>query len=201
MDEPQPTQNFFSPHDDQTALLGHAGPLPEAEPPSDHGEYYGSVPQPTAVHYAPPPEWPVPVWRRRGALIGAAAVVLAIAGVVAGIVIAAPSSTPTASNTAAVAPATSAQAASTGKGKGAGRVKLQPGESLLLGTVSSVTNGQLVVTPAKGGDPVTVTTNGTTRFAGGATSVTDLRQGERVQLIVKDGAAVAIRARKAATGG
>ncbi|HEX4722928.1 MAG TPA: hypothetical protein VH333_10470 [Pseudonocardiaceae bacterium] len=171
MDEPRPTQNFFSPHGERTA-----------------------------TRYVPPSEWPVPVWRRRGALIGAVAVVLAIAGIVVGIVIAAPSSPPATANTAAVAPATTARAAADGKGKG-NRVQLQPGESLVLGTVSSVADGQLVVTPTKGGDPVTVTTSATTRFAGDATSVTDLRQGERVQLIVKAGAAVAIRAREAPAGG
>jgi hypothetical protein len=189
MDEPQPTQNFFRPHEGQ-----YEGQY--------EGQHQDQTAQQLAAPYMPPPGWPVPVWRRRGALIGAAVVVLAIAGLVVGIVIAAPSSPPALSNTAAVAPATSTSAAAKGKGKGdRGRVKLQPGERLVLGTVSSVTGGQLVVTPTKSGSPVTVTTNSTTRFAGGATSVTDLKQGERVQLIVKDGTAVAVRARQAPAGG
>jgi hypothetical protein len=190
MDEPQPTQNLFQAHEDQTQLLGHAGPLPDYGVPPTR-EYYAG---------APAPQWPVPLWRRRGALIGAGLLVLVVAGLVVGIVIAVPSSPSSVANAAAAASATSA-APTAAKGRTKGAARLPAGESLVLGTVSSVGNGQLVVAPNKGGNPVTVTTDGTTRFAGGATSVTDLRPGERVQLIVRNGAAVTIRAREAPAGG
>ena len=181
MDEPQPTQNLFHtvPPDEATRLIGPAGALP-------------------------PPEWPaqpwrVPVWRRRGPLIGAGLLVLVVAGLVVGIVLAAPGSPPTPTNTAAAAPATSTAPAAGKAGKRG--PKLGPGESLVLGTVASVTDGQLVVTPNKGGNPVTVTTNDTTKFVGGATSITELKPGQRVQVIVKNGVAVAIRARRTQSGG
>jgi hypothetical protein len=170
MDESQQTQNLFHPGD----------------PGDDQTRLIG-----------PPPQWPAlpPVRRRRGPLIIAGVVVLAAAGLVVGIVLAVPSSPPTPSNAAVAAPASTAP--SLGR-RVAGHPKLGPGESMVVGTISSVTGGQLVIAPTKGGNPVTVTTNDTTKVAGGATSLTDLRPGEHVQVIVRAGTAVTIRARQAA---
>lgn len=193
MDEP--TRSFFRPHEDQTHLMGQGGPLP----PPDQDTYAFAEQRP--LPSGPPPGWPrQPVWRRRGALIGAGLLVLVIAGLVAGIVLAAPNSPPTPTNAAATLPATSTAPAA-GKGTGRKGPKLGPGERLVAGTISTIANDQVTVTPAKGGNPVTVTTDGTTKFAGGATSVTDLRPGQRVQMIVRNGTAVTIRARSQATGG
>lgn len=215
MDEPQPTENFFSPHEeppaDPTQMLGHAGtmPPPDYPGPQPTTEFYGTMPPPEPPYgapqaaYPPPPGWPVPFWRRRGALIGAGVLVLVVVGLVVGIVLAIPGTPPTPTNTAAVSPSASSTAHAPGGkvGKHAARPHLAPGESLVTGSVSSVTGGQLTVTPANGGQPVTVTTDGTTRFAGGVTSITDLQQGQRVQMIVRNGTAVAIRARKTTAGG
>lgn len=177
MDEPQPTQNLFQPDADQTQLIGQSGPLIE----------------PAGIPYAAPPEWPAPPWRRRGPLIAAGVLVLAVAGLVVGIVLAVPSSPPQPSNAAVVAPASTAPSLGRPVGR---RPKLGHGESLVNGTVSSVAGGQLVISSVKGGNPVTVTTNDTTKFGGGATSLADLHPGEHVQVIVRAGTAVTIRARQ-----
>jgi len=206
MDEP--TQNLFRPQDDATHLTDQGGPAYEDQtqlmgqmgqvgplPPPDPGTRVF-----TPIPSGPPPEWPQPIWRRRGALIGAGLLVLVIAGLVVGIMLAAPGSPPTPANAAATLPAAST-APVAGKGTGRKGPKLAPGERLVAGTISTVANDQVTVTPAKGGNPVTVTTDGTTKFAGGATSVTDLHPGERVQMIVRNGTAVTIRARSQPTGG
>jgi hypothetical protein len=143
--------------------------------------------------------WHQPLWRRRGPLIGAGILVLAIAGLVAGIVLAMPS-TPAPTNTAAAAPATTAPSAAghgrkgakAGKAKGAGQAKLAPGESVLLGTVGSVSGTQLIVTPDSGAQ-VTLMTTASTKVAGGTKALTDLKPGERVEVVVKDSTAVAVR--------
>lgn len=210
MDEPQPTQNLFRPHEqhepyeqaqphdpyaDRTQVLGPPDPTAYV----DQGGYADPAGYPGPVRGAQPvPEWPRPIWRRRGALVGAGLLVLVVAGLVVGIVLAAPSSPPTPANAAATLPAASTAPAA---GKGRKGPKLAPGEKIVAGTVSSVTNNQITVTLAKGGNPVTVTTDDTTKFVGSATSVTDLRAGQRVQMIVRNGTAVTIRAREPATGG
>lgn len=95
-----------------------------------------------------------------------------------------------------VAPASTAPSLGRPVGR---RPKLGPGESMVTGTISSVANGQLVIAPGKGGNPVTVTMDDKTKVAGGATSLTDLHQGEHVQVIVRAGTAVTIRARRTPT--
>jgi TusA-related sulfurtransferase len=108
-------------------------------------------------------------------------------------------STPVPTNTAATAPATAAPNAvghgrkgtKAGKAKGAGQAKLAPGESVLLGTVGSVSGTQLTITPDSGSQVTFTTTN--TKIAGGTKAITDLKPGERIEVVVKDGAAVAVR--------
>ncbi|HEX4703461.1 MAG TPA: hypothetical protein VH352_15140 [Pseudonocardiaceae bacterium] len=176
MDEPfdpfDPNATQQLPHEppQPTMHIGQAGPLP------------------------PPQVWHTPVWRRRGPLIGAGVLILAIVGLVVGIVVAMPASTPTPTNTAASAPATGTPKAGHGhkaKAKGNGQAKLAPGESVLLGTVGSVSGTQLTVTPDSG--PQVTLTTASTKIAGGAKAVTDLKPGERVEVVVKNGAAVTVR--------
>jgi hypothetical protein len=164
----EPTQNMFDPSNDQTQYL----PV------------------------GPPPQ-PLPLWRRRGPVILAGVGVLAVAGLVVGIVLASPSGPPVPANAAAVAPASTTTTPAAGR-RAAGHPKLGPGESLVVGTISSVSTSQLVVTPGKGGNPVTVAVDGTTKVAGGASAIPDLHAGERVQVIVRAGTAVTIRARQTA---
>ncbi|HEY7812862.1 MAG TPA: hypothetical protein VIC62_06460 [Nakamurella sp.] len=166
--DPQATQQLPPQPAQPTMHLGHAGPLPTAPP----------------------------VWRRRGPLFGAGVLILAIAGLVVGIVLDMPAPAPVPTNTAAAAPATGTPAAGHGHkrakaGKGAGQTKLAPGESVLLGTVGSVSGTQLTINPDSGSQVTLTTTN--TKIAGGTKAITDLKPGERVEVVVKDNAAVAVR--------
>jgi hypothetical protein len=72
------------------------------------------------------------------------------------------------------------------------RLGLKPGQTVLLGTISSVGNGKLTVTRDSGGD-ATVNADQSTRVGGkGTRAVGELKTGQRVAAKIADGRAVGI---------
>lgn len=150
--------------------------------------------QPTAPLPTPDPAaQPAPARpRRRTVLLGTGIAAVAAAGLLVGLLV-------TGSHTAAAdeqtsAPTSTAQQHGHGQHPAAhGRHhKLGKNQSLLVGTVSSVQSGKLVVTRDSGGD-ATVSTDSNTKVRGsGVKSLSDLKPGQRVVVKVQDGKALAV---------
>jgi hypothetical protein len=173
-----------------------------AEPPTEHQPQPDFSPateyiqQPTAARD-----------RRTWWWVGGGIGVLVVVGLIVGIALSGGSSSPPAAGPAPiVAPSSSTGGApaTTGKNgkaaKGAGGVRVGAGISALQGPVTSVGDGKLTITP-EGLPAVSVTTTDSTKVSGGgASSLSDLKPGQPVIVLVKDGTAVTVRVRGKGAG-
>jgi hypothetical protein len=132
-------------------------------------------------------------------LVGAIVAVLLVGGVVTTIVLTSGPSSATASPAPASStptPGKHGKAAKGTKHKHAAGGALAAGDSELQGSLTSVDSGKVTITP-DGLSPITVNTSDTTKVSGtNASSLSDLKSGQQVTVVIKSGTAVTIRINK-----